>query len=93
MIFQIGRYRGIDHWRTLLKARAIENQCYIAGVNRIGKDPKGNEYNGFSSVYDPMGKEIISSENKGIILTADIDSTQVKQVRKDLPFLEDIKLI
>ena len=45
----------IEHWRTLLKARAIENQCYVAGVNRVGDDPKLH-YNGYSSVFDPMGK-------------------------------------
>ena len=82
----------IDHWRTLLKARAIENQCYTAGVNRVGKDPKGNEYNGFSSVYDPMGKEIISSEKEEVLI-AEIDFALGKKVRNDLPFLEDIKLI
>ena len=53
----------IDHWKTLLKARAIENQCYVAGINRVGDDPKLH-YNGFSSVYDPMGKEIVSVENE-----------------------------
>ncbi|HMN50058.1 MAG TPA: nitrilase-related carbon-nitrogen hydrolase, partial [Ignavibacteriaceae bacterium] len=52
----------IEHWRTLLKARAIENQCYVAGVNRVGNDPKLH-YNGFSSVFDPMGKEIVAVEN------------------------------
>ena len=52
----------IEHWRTLLKARAIENQCYVVGVNRVGNDPKLH-YNGFSSVFDPMGKEIVAVEN------------------------------
>ena len=53
----------IDHWRTLLKARAIENQCYVAGVNRVGNDTKLH-YNGFTSLFDPMGKEIISKKEK-----------------------------
>jgi omega-amidase len=52
----------IEHWRTLLKARAIENQCFVAGVNRVGDDPKLH-YNGFTSLFDPMGKEILSCEN------------------------------
>ena len=52
----------IEHWRTLLKARAIENQCYVAGVNRVGDDRKLH-YNGFSSVFDPMGKELAAVEN------------------------------
>lgn len=82
----------IEHWRTLLKARAIENQCYVIGVNRVGDDPKLH-YNGFSSVIDPMGKEIISCENEEKILVADIDKDQVNNIRGKFPFLIDIKLI
>jgi len=82
----------IEHWRTLLKARAIENQCYVAGVNRVGKDLKLN-YNGYSSVFDPMGKEIISVKDKEKIITLEIDKNYVKEVRKKLPFLNDIRLI
>jgi omega-amidase len=82
----------IEHWRTLLKARAIENQCYVAGVNRVGKDPKLN-YIGFSCVYDPMGKEIDAVENEERIIFAEIEKTEVEEVRGKLPFLDDIKLI
>jgi predicted amidohydrolase len=82
----------IEHWRTLLKARAIENQCYVAGVNRVGQDPKLN-YVGFSSVYDPMGKEIISIENEERIIEVDLDKNYVNEVREKFPFLNDIKLI
>jgi predicted amidohydrolase len=82
----------IEHWRTLLKARAIENQCYVAGVNRVGKDPKLN-YVGFSSVFDPMGKEIIAIENEERVIQTDIDKNYVNEVREKFPFLEDIKLI
>ena len=82
----------IEHWKTLLKARAIENQCYVAGVNRVGQDPKLN-YIGFSSVFDPMGKEIISIENGEEVILADLDKNYVKEVREKFPFLNDIKLI
>ncbi len=82
----------IEHWRTLLKARAIENQCYIAGVNRVGDDPKLH-YNGFSSVFDPMGKEIAAVKNNEQIISAEIDKSYVAEVRKKLPFLDDIRLI
>ena len=82
----------IEHWRVLLKARAIENQCYVAGVNRVGKDPKLN-YIGFSSVFDPMGKEIVAVENEEEVITAEIDKNIVKEVRNTFPFLEDIKLV
>ncbi len=82
----------IEHWRTLLKARAIENQCYIAGVNRVGDDPKLH-YPGFSSIYDPMGNEIISLTNEEKITFADVDKENVSKIRKNLPFLDDINLI
>lgn len=82
----------IEHWRALLKARAIENQCYVAAVNRVGKDLKLN-YNGYSSVFDPLGKEIVSRKNIEIILTADLDKKFLEEIRRELPFLNDIRLI
>jgi len=82
----------IEHWRTLLKSRAIENQCYVAGVHRVGKAPKLN-YTGFSSVFDPMGKEIVAVEDEERFIVAEIDKSLVEDVRSKLPFLEDIKLI
>jgi predicted amidohydrolase len=82
----------IEHWRTLLKARAIENQCYVAAVNRVGESPK-LKYNGFSSIFDPMGKEIIAVGNEEKLITAEIDKNYVLEVRKEFSFLEDIKLI
>jgi predicted amidohydrolase len=82
----------IEHWRTLLKARAIENQCFVAGVNRVGKDPKLN-YTGFSCVYNPMGKEIVAVENEERLIAIEINKSEVEKVRSKLPFLEDMKLI
>lgn len=82
----------IEHWLALLKARAIENQCYVIGINRIGSDPKLN-YNGFSSVYDPMGKALVSLENEEKVINVEIDKTFVNEIRKKLPFLKDVRLI
>ncbi len=82
----------IEHWRTLLKARAVENQCYVAGVNRVGNDPKLH-YNGYSSVFDPMGNEIISCADEEKVVTAEISLQNVEEVRTRLPFLNDIFLI
>ncbi len=82
----------IEHWKALLKARAIENQCYVAGVNRMGSDPK-LFYNGFSSIYNPMGNVIACSENEEKILRADLDLEKVKEIQSGLPFLNDIRLI
>jgi len=82
----------IEHWNTLLKARAIENQCFVVGVNRVG-DGLRLHYNGFSSVYDPMGKSIVSVINKQEIIIAEINEQQVEETRKKFPFLNDIKLV
>jgi len=82
----------IEHWNTLLKARAIENQCFVVGVNRVG-DGLRLHYNGFSSVYDPMGNSIVSVKNEEGIIIADIDKQQVEATRKKFPFLNDIKLV
>lgn len=82
----------IEHWRILLKARAIENLCYVAGVNRVGDDPDLH-YTGFSSIYDPMGNEIVSLIDKEKVIFADINKENVENIRKNLPFLDDINLI
>jgi omega-amidase len=84
--------KRIDHWKTLLKARAIENQCFMIGVNRVGMDPF-QEYNGCSAIFNPMGEEIILVENDERIITADIDFDYVKDIRDRLGFLNDMKLI
>ena len=76
----------------MLKARAIENQCYVVGVNRVGDDPKLH-YNGFSSVFDPMGKEIVVVENEEKVIVAEIDKSYLENVRQRLPFLKDMRLI
>ena len=82
----------IDHWQALLKARAIENQCYVAGVNRVGQSPKLH-YNGLSGVFDPMGRRVELVENEERIIFAEIEKSEVEDVRKKLPFLEDIRLV
>jgi len=84
--------KRIDHWKQLLKARAIENQCYMVGVNRVGNDPY-QTYNGNSGVYNPMGDEIVLVENEEKIIYVDIDYAQVHEVREKLGFLNDIRLI
>jgi predicted amidohydrolase len=82
----------IDHWKTLLKARAIENQCFMIGVNRTGSDPTLS-YNGFSGIYDPLGNELISITDEEKLIICEIDLRMVEETRKKLPFLDDIKLI
>ena len=82
----------IEHWKALCRARAIENQCYFAGVNRVGKDLK-LEYNGFCCVIDPMGNEVVTAYDEEKILSVEITKDIVADTRKILPFLDDIFLV
>ena len=82
--------KRIDAWDTLLKARAIENQSYTIGVNRVGKD--GNEvlFNGHSKVFDAFGAEILSSnENKEEVLRCEISLDDLRLKRRQMNFLKD----
>jgi len=84
--------KRIEHWQHLLKARAIENLCFVIGVNRVGKD-KGNEYNGQSSIYGPLGEKLLKINNVEKIESATLDFEIVKNTRQKFPFLDDIRLI
>ncbi len=76
------------HWEALLKARAIENQCYVAGVNRVGRGG-GHEFAGGSVILDPLGQVAAQAEADETVITADIDPERVSEIRKDFPSLHD----
>jgi omega-amidase len=76
------------HWSTLLKARAIENQCYVIGVNRIGCDPKLT-YSGDSVILDPLGNEVLNCGQKEELQTVEINVGEVLKTRESFPFLKD----
>lgn len=76
-------------WSALLKARAIENQCYVIGVNRSGSDPRGFTYAGASAVYDPLGEEVLHLGDKEAVKTARLALREVARVRRKLPFAQD----
>lgn len=79
----------ISAWDALLKARAIENMSYVVGVNRIGTDPNGLEYNGHSQVIDFMGEITVAAwENEGVFV-ATLEKAPLSAARKKLGFLED----
>ncbi len=80
-----------EHWRTLLRARAIENQCYILGCNRIG-DGGGMSSSGDSSVFAPDGSEIAYATCETCLLVADIDNESVHRLRSEFPLKNDRKL-
>jgi omega-amidase len=80
----------IEHWRALLVARAIENQCYIVGVNAAG-ETAGTVYGGHSMIVDPWGKIVVEAGEQPQLVTADIELDVVDEVRAAIPALEDIR--
>ena len=76
------------HWQTLLRARAIENQAYVLGVNRVG-DGDGLSYVGDSALLDPWGETIVSGMSDETLLIADVDAEVVKETRATFPVFQD----
>jgi predicted amidohydrolase len=77
-----------EHWRTLLRARAIENQAYVLGVNRVGT-VKDLNHVGDSAIIDPLGRTLVEASIGEAVLVADVTAEQVIAVRETLPFLRD----
>ncbi|MFY7653151.1 MAG: nitrilase-related carbon-nitrogen hydrolase, partial [Chitinophagaceae bacterium] len=76
-------------WITLLKARAIENQCYVIAVNRVGTDGNGHYYSGNSCIIDPLGNELLHIENEESAFTYSLSYELLLQLRNQFPFLQD----
>lgn len=79
----------IAAWDALLKARAIENMCYVVGVNRIGVDINKNEYPGHSQMMNYLGKNMIDPTDQEGVLMATLDRHSLLQTREKLGFLKD----
>jgi omega-amidase len=77
-----------DHWRTLLRARAIENQCFVAGCNRVGSDP-ANDFGGVSAVIGPWGEVLTEGDDRPGLWLASADPAQVEEARQRIPILQD----
>ena len=77
-----------EHWQVLLRARAIENQAYVIGVNRVGA-VQNLDHVGDSTLIDPLGKVIAQCPAGESVVTADIDTATVSHTRSTLPFLRD----
>jgi predicted amidohydrolase len=75
------------HWMTLLRARAIENQAYVVGVNRVGEGG-GLAYCGDSRIIDPLGNETVAADGESIAC-AEVSPQNVAEVRARFPFLQD----
>lgn len=78
----------LAHWRTLLVARAIENQMYVVSANRTGSDPK-NDFPGHSMVIDPWGEIIHEAGTQDEIFTVVLKRGLVKEVRTRMPIFSD----
>ena len=79
----------IDSWQTLLRARAIENQCYVVGVNRIGKDPNC-DYCGCSAIINPYGQTVVECErDKECSMEAVFDMEKLNAYRAKFPALKE----
>lgn len=83
--------KRIFHWSTLLKARAIENQCYTIGVNRVGVDGNDIVYSGASAVYSGLGATVMEMDNQEAVQTCTLLWADIQQLRFQLPFLKDRK--
>ncbi|MBK7627800.1 MAG: carbon-nitrogen family hydrolase [Bacteroidales bacterium] len=81
--------KRISHWKILLQARAIENQCFIIGVNRIGIDGNNQSYVKSTVVFDPIGNELKPIESYLTLDLFDISQGQVAIVRKSFPVKQD----
>ncbi|MBI1315436.1 nitrilase family protein [bacterium] len=81
--------KRIEAWTALLRARAIENQCFVAGVNRVGPDGNDVAHNGQSALVDYAGRTVVSlSESEGVLRAA-LSLEPLRAFRGALPFLED----
>lgn len=76
-------------WSALLKARAIENQAFVIGINRVGKDGNGLDYLGQSAAFDALGQELLGLGNQVTAQTVDLDLDALVRLRGELPFLAD----
>ncbi len=79
-------------WKSLLIARAIENQSYVVGVNRVGNDGNNIYHSGDSMIISPMGEIIYHKEHEEDIFTFTLQKEELNEVRNKLPFLHDADL-
>ncbi|MCP3762228.1 carbon-nitrogen family hydrolase [Domibacillus sp. A3M-37] len=78
----------VDHWRTLLMARAIENQAYVVACNRSGSDPD-NQFAGHSIIVGPWGEVIAEAGENEEMLIGDVDFDAIDEIRSRIPVFED----
>jgi len=91
LAFYVANWPGvrISAWDILLKARAVENLCFIAGLNRIGKDGMNIEYNGHSCVVEPKGDLLFFNEGDDMVQTIELDKNYLEKYREKFPVNRD----
>jgi omega-amidase len=80
-----------EHWLALLRARAIENQCFVAAANRCGCDPSGMPYSGRSQIIDPRGVVLADGGSQEGVIQADLDLEAQARYRLEFPALQDMR--
>ncbi|MEM7657859.1 MAG: amidohydrolase [Bacteroidota bacterium] len=81
--------KRVRHWETLLTARAIENQSYTIGVNRVGKDGNEIPYSGSSMILDPLGDPMEYNSGEEVLLEASLDPEALQRYRQGFPIWKD----
>jgi len=81
-------YPRLEHWRTLLRARAIENQSFFVACNRVGRGGDTHFF-GHSTVVDPWGRCVVEAGETEVLLTVSLDMDVVQEVRRCLTVFED----
>jgi deaminated glutathione amidase len=78
---------GKDHWHVLLRARAIENQCYVAAAAQVGETLRGKPAYGRSLIADPWGTVLAQAPDEPTVITAELDRSRLREIRAKLPSL------
>lgn len=86
------RVTGAAHWEVLLRARAIENQCYVLAANQCGVHAHGRETWGHSMIVDPWGEIIVEAGEVPSMMTAELDLARLKEIRRQIPCLSHRRL-
>ncbi len=80
-------YTGKDHWELLLRARAVENQCYVAAANEWGTHEGGKASYGRSTIVDPWGVVLAQAADEDTVISAELDRAHLERIRRALPSL------
>jgi predicted amidohydrolase len=86
-------HTGRDHWEVLLRARAIENQCYVVAAGQIGDHEPRRTCFGRSMIIDPWGTVLAQAPDAVGVVTADLDLARLEQIRTELPSLANRRLV